>query len=81
MKPTTAKEMADNSYLQAHSLLQRMTVTAMGKSIKKNKNGIDTVPLIMTFATEGDKEAFRGFGKDCGINIKPSLPKGYNDQK
>ena len=35
----------------------------------------------MTFATEGDKEAFRSFGKDCGINIKPSLPKGYIDQK
>ena len=35
----------------------------------------------MTFATEGDKEAFRSFGKDCGITIKPSLPKGYIDQK
>ena len=53
----------------------------MGKSIRKIKNNVETVPLIMTFATEGDKEAFRSFGKDCGINIKPSLPKGYIDQK
>ena len=80
-KPSTAKEAADNSYLQAHSLMQRMTLTAMGKTVKKNQNDIETVPLIMTFATEGDKEAFRSFGKDCGVTIKPSLPKGYIDQK
>ena len=80
-KPSTAKEIADNSYLQAHSLMQRMTVTAMGKTVKKNHNNIETVPLILTFATEGDKEAFRNMGKDCGIVIKPSLPKGYIDQK
>ena len=80
-KPSTAKEIADNSYMQAHSLMQRMTLTAMGKTIKKNQNNIETVPLILTFATEGDKEAFRSFGKDCGITIKPSLPKGYIDQK
>ena len=67
--------------MQAHSLMQRMTLTAMGKTIKKNQNNIETVPLILTFATEGDKEAFRSFGKDCGITIKPSLPKGYIDQK
>ena len=79
--PGTAKEAADNSYLQAHSLMQRMTLTAMGKSVKKNHNDVVTVPLILTFATEGDKEAFRSIGKDCGVTIKPSLPKGYIDQK
>ncbi len=61
--------------------MQRMTLTAMGKSVKKNQNDVVTVPLIMTFATEGDKEAFRSIGKDCGVTIKPSLPKGYIDQK
>ena len=41
-KPSTTKEMADNTYLQTHSLLQRMTLTAMGKSIRKNKNNVET---------------------------------------
>ena len=62
-------------------LLLRMTVNAMGKAFKKNKLDIVTVALIMTFATEGDKEAFRSISKDCGVRAQPSLPKGYIEQK
>ena len=71
----------DNKYVKAHNLLLRMTVNAMGKSVKKNKSDIVTVALIMTFATEGDKEAFRSISKDCGVRAQPSLPKGYIEQK
>ena len=63
------------------NLLLRMTVNAMGKAVKKNKSDIVTVALIMTFATEGDKEAFRSISKDCGVRAQPSLPKGYIEQK
>jgi hypothetical protein len=34
----TAKEVVDNKYVQAHNLLLRMTVNAMGKSVKPNKS-------------------------------------------
>jgi hypothetical protein len=80
-KCNTAKELADNKYMQAHNLLLRMTCNAMGKSVKKNKAEIVSVALILTFATEGDKEAFRSIAKDCGVRAQPSLPKGYIDQK
>ena len=53
----------------------------MGKSVKANKSKVITVALIMTFATEGDKEAFRSISKDCGVRAQPSLPKGYIEQK
>ena len=52
-----------------------------GKSVKANKSKVITVALIMTFATEGDKEAFRSISKDCGVRAQPSLPKGYIEQK
>jgi hypothetical protein len=73
-KYNTTKEVVDNSYMQAHNLLLRMTVNAMGKSVQKNKSDIVTVALILTYATEGDKEAFRSISKDCGVTTKPSLP-------
>jgi hypothetical protein len=47
----------------------------------QNKAEIVSVALILTFATEGDKEAFRSIAKDCGVRAQPSLPKGYIDQK
>ena len=50
-KCNNAKEVVDNSYVQAHNLLLRMTVNAMGKSVKKNKSDIVTLALILTFAT------------------------------
>ena len=65
--------MVDNTYIQSHNFLQRMTVIDIDEAIKKNKSNIETVPLILTFATKGDKEAFRGFAKDCGVTIKHSL--------
>ena len=71
----------DNKYVQGHNLLVRMTINAMGKTVKANKAGVVTVPLIMTFATEGDKEAFRTIAKECGVRAQPSLPKGYIEQK
>jgi hypothetical protein len=80
-KCDTAKEVVDNKYVQAHNLLIRMTINAMGKTVKANKAGVVTVALIMTFATEGDKEAFRTIAKDCGVRAQPSLPKGYIEQK
>jgi hypothetical protein len=55
-KCNTAKELADNKYMQAHNLLLRMTCNAMGKSVKKNKADIVSVALILTFAAEGDKD-------------------------
>ena len=80
-KCDTAKDLVDNKYVQGHNLLVRMTINAMGKTVKANKAGVVTVPLIMTFATEGDKEAFRTIAKDCGVRAQPSLPKGYIEQK
>jgi hypothetical protein len=80
-KRNTAKELPDNSYVQAHNLLHMMTFNAMGKSVKKNKADIVSVALILTFATEGDNEAFRSIAKDCGVRAQPSVPKGYIEQK
>jgi hypothetical protein len=80
-KCNTAKEVVDNKFVQAHNLLLRMTINAMGKTVKANKSNVVTVALIMTFATEGDKEAFRSIAKDCGVRAQPSLPKGYIEQK
>jgi hypothetical protein len=80
-KCNTAKEVVDNSYVQAHNLLLRMTCNAMRKSVKKNKSDVISVALILTFATEGDKEAFRSISKECGVRAQPSLPKGYIEQK
>jgi hypothetical protein len=80
-KCNTAKEVVDNSYMQAHNLLLRMTCNAMGKYVKKNKSDIVSVALILTFATEGDKEAFRSISKECGVRAQPSQSKSYIEQK
>ena len=78
---TTGKEISENVYLQAHNLISRMTITAMGKAVKQNNKGVTTVALLLTFATEHDKDRFQHIAKDCGIGTKPSIPKNYVDQK
>ena len=80
-KCSTGKEISENVYLQAHNLITRMTITAMGKAVKPNSKGITTVSLLLTFATEHDKDRFQHIAKDCGIGTKPSIPKNYVDQK
>ena len=78
---STGKEFSENVYLQAHSLISRMTITAMGKAVKQNKKGTTTVSLLLTYATEHDKDRFQHIAKDYGIGTKPSIPKQYADQK
>jgi hypothetical protein len=78
---TSAKDVAENSYILGHTLLSRMTVTALGKEVKPNKNGVKTVSLLFTFATQADKDLFNSMVKSCGVSARSSLPKGYKDQQ
>ena len=45
---TSAKDITDNIYIQGHNLMSRITVTALGKDVKPNKNGVKTVSLLFT---------------------------------
>ena len=67
--------------LLTRQLSLRITVNAMGKSVKKNDKGFTTVALLLTFSTVSDKEAFRSVAKDCGVRTSSSVPKGYLKQK
>ena len=78
---TSAKDVADNIYILGHNLMSRMTVTALGKDVKPNKNGVRTVSLLFTFATQADKDHFNTMVKSCGVSARSSLPKGYKDQQ
>ena len=71
---STGKDISENVYLQTHNLISRMTITAMGKAVKKNNKGITTVSLLLTFATEHNKDRFQNIAKDYGIGTKPSIP-------
>ena len=77
----TAKDVTDNTFIKNNGLLQRMQVTALGRAVKNNKDGKPSIPLLLTFPTEGEKEDFRGIAKETGVNIRISLPKGYQNQK
>ena len=48
---TKAKDITSNTYILGHSLLTRMTVTAICKDMKQNNTGVTTVPLLFTFAS------------------------------
>ena len=50
---TSPKEMVENKYVLTHNLLVRMTVNAMGKTVKKNDKGFTTEALLLTFSTDG----------------------------
>ena len=78
---TSAKDVTDNIYILGHNLMSRMTVTALGKDVKPNKNGVRTVSLLFTFATQADKDHFNTMVKSCGVSARSSLPKGYKDQQ
>ena len=60
-----AKNFAAKHPEEAHNLISRMTITAMGKAVKRNNKGITTVSLLLTFATEHDKDRFQNIAKDC----------------
>ena len=78
---TSGKDISENAYIKAHNLISRMSINAMAKQVKKNAKNIPTVSLLLTFATEHNKDQFQHIAKDCGIGTKPSIPKQYADQK
>ena len=61
--------------------MSRITVTALGKDVKPNKNGVKTVSLLFTFATQIDRDLFNNMAQSFGVSARPSLPKGYKDQQ
>ena len=40
-----------------------MTVTTLGKDVKPNNSGITTVSLLVTFASQADKDHFNTMAK------------------
>jgi hypothetical protein len=78
---TLAKDITDNIFIQGHNLMSRITVTALGKDVKPNKNGVKTVSLLFTFATQADKDMFNDMVESFGVSARSSLPKGYKDQQ
>ena len=78
---TTAKDITDNIFIQGHNLMSRITVTALGKDVKPNKNGVSTVSLLFTFSTQIDRDLFNNMAQSFGVSARPSLPKGYKDQQ
>ena len=78
---TTAMSLTSNTFILGHSLLTRMTMTALSKNVKPNNSGVITVSLLFTFASQADKDHFNTMATKCGVSPRSSLPKGYNDQK
>ena len=49
--------------------------------MKPNKNGVKTVSLLFTFATQADKDLFNTMVQSFGVSARSSLSKGYKDQQ
>ena len=51
----TPEDITKNKYLKIHSIITAGTIVAMGSEVKQ-KNGIKTIPIILTGSTEHQKE-------------------------
>ena len=78
---TSANDITDNIFILGDNLMSRITVTALGNEVNPNKNGVKTVSLLFTFATQADKDLFNTMVQSFGVSARSSLPKGYKDQQ
>ena len=76
------EDVTTNRYLQIHGIIMDATIVAMGREAKLDKEtGTRTIPIIMTVATEHQKEAVRMLAKEAKLSVKNTIPKMFIKQK